>query len=128
MSDSTNTIFSAVAEATQASDEFERIALLALAQHVFDHKVRVPHSFGIDRHTDSPGMVISVHDHEADAWVESIAVDSDTAVRLREPNAFGRPTDRHTVVGRLPAMGHRITVRFYLPATSAPTSRLQVVS
>lgn len=111
--------------ANSAEREHERIALMALAMHVFDHHLDVPHSITVDRFGSAARcMTLSVHRESAEAWASSIAVDSDTTEPTNRTDLFGKPTNRRTVVGRLPDLGIRVSIRSYetaAPAASQPS-------
>lgn len=113
--------------AADALDEHERLANLDLALHQVEHSLRVPHTLQYDRFGARPGFTVIVSSEHADAWLESIAVDSHTTKPIDKPALvalFPVATELHIVEGRLPVQGVRITLRFYAPASPA---RLQAV-
>lgn len=118
-------ISSTINTADESTREHERIALMAVAVHMFEHALDAPHSIAIDRHGPRTAAVqISVHHDSADAWVESIAVDSRTSVPVSNLDIFNQPMLRHVVSGRLPDLGIRVQLRFFEVIAS---TRLTVV-
>lgn len=111
--------------ADEATREHERIALMAIAVHIFEHALHAPHSIAIDRTGPrAHAVTISLHHDSADAWVDSIAVDARTSEPVSNLDIFGKPMLRHVVSGRLPDMGIRVQLRFFEVVAS---TRLQVV-
>ncbi|WP_210651309.1 hypothetical protein [Nocardioides sp. SYSU D00065] len=100
--------------AAAAVREHERIALAALTAHIFENALDVPHSINIDRFGfDARSIVLSIHHESAPAWCNSIAIDHEAITAVENTDLFGRPMNRHTVTGRLPDLGIRVTVRFF---------------
>lgn len=121
-------ISNTIVSAGDAQREHERIALAALTAHIFERSLEVPHTITVDRYgLNARTVMLSVHHESAEAWVESIAVDSDTTRAVENTDLFGRPMNRRTVAGRLPDLGIRVTVRFFEPAPQPAAPSLQVV-
>jgi hypothetical protein len=121
-------ISNTIVSAGEAQREHERIALAALTMHIFERSLEVPHSITVDRYgLNARTIVLSVHHDSADAWVQSIAVDSDTTKPVENTDLFGKPMVRRTVAGRLPDIGIRVTVRFFEPGPRVVAPSLQVV-
>lgn len=112
MSEHTSTTDAAITAG--AARGHERIAFMAIATHLFEHQLDVPHSIAIDRHGPNAGrIVVAVHHESADAWVESIAIDAHTTEPVSNRDIFNKPMLRHRVEGRLPDLGIRVQLRFF---------------
>lgn len=113
MSETTSTTNDA-AVAAEATRGHERIAFMAIATHLFEHGLDVPHSIAIDRHGPNSGAIaVSLHHDSADAWVASIAVDARSSKPVSNTDIFNKPMLRHHVDGRLPDLGIRVQLRFF---------------
>jgi hypothetical protein len=121
-------ISNTITSAADAQREHERIALAALTMHIFERALEVPHSITVDRYgLNARTVMLSVHRESAEAWMESLAVDSDTTKPVENTDLFGKPMVRRTVTGRLPDIGIRVTLRFFEPAPKPAAPTLQSV-
>lgn len=80
------------------------VALLAIAQHIVDHKLLVPNTIAFE--PGDPCVRLFLDNFGSERWMDSVHIDDERNVNIR-PGWY-----RTEIDGRLPDMGVKVQLRF----------------